>query len=203
VLVHAFPDADIPVVQLSITLQKPLDWHVELGAKLAPLIVREIGGGVREVDGRTPQRVLPRQECFQAAGRHRVGALFERLTETSGSEDGGVALRAHRLLLQDVVEHAIGKAAGIVSDFTGGQFLLHALDNIRADVRRGPRGLLRFGQQLGIRRNLYRVARRRGPADARLAGTIVRANLLSLFRRSRVDSGAISFDLHLMLQAVP
>jgi 4,5-DOPA dioxygenase extradiol len=37
VLAHAFPDADIPVVQLSINLQKPLDWHVELGAKLAPL----------------------------------------------------------------------------------------------------------------------------------------------------------------------
>ena len=42
VLVHAFPDADIPVVQLSINLQKPLDWHVELGAKLAPLRERGV-----------------------------------------------------------------------------------------------------------------------------------------------------------------
>jgi 4,5-DOPA dioxygenase extradiol len=37
VLVHAFPDADIPVVQLSINALKPAEWHVAMGAKLAPL----------------------------------------------------------------------------------------------------------------------------------------------------------------------
>ncbi|WP_233624417.1 4,5-DOPA dioxygenase extradiol [Actinoplanes sp. ATCC 53533] len=37
VLVHAFPDASIPVVQLSINANKPLDYHLELGAKLAAL----------------------------------------------------------------------------------------------------------------------------------------------------------------------
>ncbi len=37
VLLHAFPDASIPVVQLSINAEKPLDYHLELGAKLAPL----------------------------------------------------------------------------------------------------------------------------------------------------------------------
>jgi 4,5-DOPA dioxygenase extradiol len=41
VLVHAFPDASIPVVQLSINADKPLDYHLELGRKLAPL--RESG----------------------------------------------------------------------------------------------------------------------------------------------------------------
>ena len=33
VLLHAFPDADIPVVQLSINANKDFDYHLELGAK--------------------------------------------------------------------------------------------------------------------------------------------------------------------------
>jgi 4,5-DOPA dioxygenase extradiol len=42
VLVHAFPDASIPVVQLSINADKPLAYHLELGAKLAPLRKRGV-----------------------------------------------------------------------------------------------------------------------------------------------------------------
>jgi 4,5-DOPA dioxygenase extradiol len=37
VLAHAFPKADIPVVQLSINAAKPFDYHVDIGARLAPL----------------------------------------------------------------------------------------------------------------------------------------------------------------------
>jgi len=37
VLVHAFPEARIPVLQLSIDASKPIEYHFELGARLAPL----------------------------------------------------------------------------------------------------------------------------------------------------------------------
>jgi 4,5-DOPA dioxygenase extradiol len=42
VLVHAFPDASIPVVQLSINADKPLEYHFALGAKLAALRERGV-----------------------------------------------------------------------------------------------------------------------------------------------------------------
>jgi 4,5-DOPA dioxygenase extradiol len=42
VLLHAFPEAEIPVVQLSINAEKDFDYHLELGAKLAPLRERGV-----------------------------------------------------------------------------------------------------------------------------------------------------------------
>jgi 4,5-DOPA dioxygenase extradiol len=42
VLVHAFPDASIPVVQLSINASKSFEHHLELGRKLAPLRERGV-----------------------------------------------------------------------------------------------------------------------------------------------------------------
>jgi 4,5-DOPA dioxygenase extradiol len=42
VLVHAFPAADVPVVQLSIDASRDFEYHVELGARLAPLRERGV-----------------------------------------------------------------------------------------------------------------------------------------------------------------
>jgi len=37
VLKHLYPEADIPVVQLSLNLMQPAQWHFDLAKKLAPL----------------------------------------------------------------------------------------------------------------------------------------------------------------------
>jgi 4,5-DOPA dioxygenase extradiol len=42
VLAHLYPEADIPVVQLSLNALKPMDYHIELGARLAALRERGV-----------------------------------------------------------------------------------------------------------------------------------------------------------------
>jgi 4,5-DOPA dioxygenase extradiol len=88
VLVHAFPDADVPVVQLSIDARRDFDYHLELGAKLAPLRARGVlivGSGnvvhnLRALQWSEPELGFDWARRFDEAAR---GLICERPGETA------------------------------------------------------------------------------------------------------------------------
>ena len=94
VLVHAYPDAEIPVLQLSINALKPFEDHLELGARLAPLRERGVlivaSGNVvhnlRRIDWNQPTGGFDWSQRFDEAAR-------DVMTSNPGD---AVALREHR-----------------------------------------------------------------------------------------------------------
>jgi 4,5-DOPA dioxygenase extradiol len=95
VLVHAFPDASIPVLQLSINSNKSFDYHVDLGAKLAPLReqgVLIIGSGnvvhnLRGIDRRRPEDGFDWAQRFDEAARSVMTDAPAGATDLQGHPD--------------------------------------------------------------------------------------------------------------------
>ena len=94
VLVHAFPDADVPVVQLSIDARRPPAFHFELGARLAALRERGVllvGSGnvvhnLGAIDWKQPDGAFDWNRRFDAHVRETM----------TMRPDGAVALAEHR-----------------------------------------------------------------------------------------------------------
>ena len=82
VLVHAFPDADVPVVQLSVNAEQGPAYHLELGQRLAALRasgVLIVGSGnvvhnLRGMDGSRPEEGFDWAQRFDEAAKELMTA---------------------------------------------------------------------------------------------------------------------------------
>ena len=95
VLAHVFPAADVPVLQLSIHADAPLSYHLELGARLAPLRERGVfilGSGnvvhnLRRIDWSYGDRGFDWSERFDAHVRALMTSDPAALAEVENHPD--------------------------------------------------------------------------------------------------------------------
>jgi 4,5-DOPA dioxygenase extradiol len=100
VLVHAFPEADIPVVQLSINAEQPFDFHFELGRRLAPLResgVLIVGSGnvvhnLGRIDWARPSGAFDWAQRFDEAAREHMTAVPADVIELQAHPDFSLAV---------------------------------------------------------------------------------------------------------------
>jgi 4,5-DOPA dioxygenase extradiol len=101
VLVHVFPEADVPVVQLSIDATKPASYHLDLGRRLGALRdqgVLVLGSGnivhnLRAINFHQPDLAYDWANRFDADVRRFLDAGDDRaLTEYERHPDGRLAV---------------------------------------------------------------------------------------------------------------
>jgi 4,5-DOPA dioxygenase extradiol len=150
VLVHAFPAADIPVLQLSIDASKPFDHHVELGARLAPLRERGvliIGSGnvvhnLRRIDWGSPTGAFDWNRRFDDAARELMTSAPDRVASLAGHPDYALAVPTPDhfvpLLFLAGLAAAAGRPAEVLIDghaYGSLSMIAYTLDGVGAEGR--------------------------------------------------------------------
>jgi len=100
VLAHMRPQADVPVVQLSINALKPLDYHLELGTKLATLRdqgILIIGSGnivhnLRRIDWNSPDGAFDWNKRFDDAVVEQLADEPGEILKVTGHRDYDLAV---------------------------------------------------------------------------------------------------------------
>jgi len=124
VLVHAFPKADIPVLQLSINALEPFEYHLALGARLAPLRERGIvilGSGnvvhnLRRVDRAKPDAAFDWNERFDTAAKTIMTTNPAKIVTLADHPDFALAVPTPEHFLPLLYFAGLAQAAGRAAD---------------------------------------------------------------------------------------
>jgi len=124
VLVHAFPEAKAPVVQLAIDATKPFRYHFELGARLAPLrregvLVIASGNVVHNLglmDGRHPESGTDWAQRFDEDTRATMASSPATIVEASSHGDFDLAVPTPDHFIPLLYLAGLADAAGLVAD---------------------------------------------------------------------------------------
>lgn len=155
VLAHVFPDASVPVLQLSLHGGAPFDYHIELGARLAPLRDRGIfivGSGnvvhnLRRMNPGLGDGAYDWAERFDAEAKTVMGSEPSRLSSLGAHPDYALSVPTTEHLLPlfylaGLCEEA-GEPArafvegGSMGSITMTSYLLGAIDRPRASADKG------------------------------------------------------------------
>lgn len=124
VLAHLFPDADVPVVQLSVNALKGFDEHLELGARLAPLResgVLVVGSGnvvhnLAGMDRAHPDSGFDWARRFDDAGRAAMTGSPAELPRVQGSRDFAAAVPTPEHFIPLLYLAGLGAATNTAAD---------------------------------------------------------------------------------------
>ena len=124
VLAHLFPAADVPVVQLSLDATKPLEYHVDLGARLDALrddgVMIVASGNVvhnlRRIDWGHPDSAFDWARRFDEAGRELMTGAPADVLSLADHPDFPLAAPTPDHFLPLLYVAGLAAAAGAVTD---------------------------------------------------------------------------------------
>jgi 4,5-DOPA dioxygenase extradiol len=124
VLAHAFPEADVPVVQLSINALQPIEYHFEIGQRLAPLRedgVLIIGSGnvvhnLQRMDRGIPDAGFDWAQRFDDEARCIMNEAPGDIARLAEHPDAGLAVPTPDHFLPLAYIAGLAAAAGDTSD---------------------------------------------------------------------------------------